>query len=139
MLRTRIVLFAAFAVTFLACLDLTRSSCAAEVPQIWSAGQSYQGDPQYDPRLEKPVKMWEAGIEVAAVFAEIEKQTGVKVTCSSPEDENARIPLNIFLNEKKPPTLRDFLVQVGVGLGLRLLGRRRGGEAGLHAVIFGVE
>ena len=116
MLRNRLLVLAAFAVTLLGCLSSAPAVWAAEVPQIWSASQSYQGDPQYDPRLEKPVKMWEAGIEVAAVFAEIEKQTGVKVVCTPTDDENARIPMDLFLNKEKPPVLRDVLAQTAWAL-----------------------
>jgi len=106
------------------------AAVAADAPEpvLWVVAQSFQGDPQYDPRLDKPVKMWEAGIEVAAVFAEIEKQTGVKVVCVPADDENARIPMNVFLNPQKSPVLRDVLAQLSWALNCSFFVEREPGQ-----------
>ncbi len=113
--RKLVLMVVVLAVSVLTAVGLTASR-GAETGQLWTPNQSSAGGSQYDPRLDKPVKMWEAGIEVGAVFAKIKKQTGVYVVCSPPDDENAWIPMNIFLNEKNPPTLRSLLVQVSWAL-----------------------
>lgn len=47
----------------------------------WLPSESYAGGKQYDARLDRPVKLWGAGIPVKKAFAEITAQTGVDVTC----------------------------------------------------------
>jgi hypothetical protein len=86
---------------------------AAAPPPQWLARESWPGGRQYDPRLARTVTFWGTGVPAAEVFASITKQTGVPFGFFPPDDDNARICLNLYLNPKQPPTLRDLLVQIG--------------------------
>jgi hypothetical protein len=86
---------------------------AAAPPPQWLPQDSWPGGKQYDPRLERTVKLWGTGVPAAEVFASIAKQTGVALGFDPPDDDNARICLNVYLNPKEPPTLREMLVQIG--------------------------
>jgi hypothetical protein len=86
---------------------------AAAPPARWLPDESWPGGKQHDARLERAVRFWGTGIPAAEVFASITEQTGARVGFSPPDDDNSRICLNIYLNPKEPPTLRDLLVQIG--------------------------
>jgi hypothetical protein len=86
---------------------------AAAPPPQWLARESWPGGRQYDPRLARTVTFWGTGIPAAQVFASITEQTGVPLDFFPPDDDNARICLNLYLNPEQPPTLRDLLVQIG--------------------------
>jgi hypothetical protein len=94
-------------------LVLTVAAHAAAAPPQWLAQESWPGGRQYDPRLERTVTLWGTGVPAAEVFASITKQTGVALGFDPPDDDNARICLNAYLNPKEPPTLREVLVQIG--------------------------
>jgi hypothetical protein len=85
---------------------------AAAPPPQWLARESWPGGRQYDPRLARTVTYWGTGVPAAQVFASLTKQTGVPLDFFPPDDDNARICLNVYLNPKQPPTLRDLLVQL---------------------------
>jgi len=78
----------------------------------WLPSESYAGGKQYDARLDRPVKLWGAGIPVKKAFAEITAQTGVKLACLPPGDDNERICINAYLNPKTPPDLRAVMTQL---------------------------
>ncbi len=101
-----------FGLLLLCSLVCFSASAFASDAVVWSPNQSSAGGSQYDPRLDKPVKMWRTGAALSEVFAQIEKQTGVKVACEPADPDTPRIPVNVFLNEIKPPSLREFLVQL---------------------------
>jgi hypothetical protein len=79
---------------------------------IWKAGQSYLGGEQADPRLDQPVEFWRAGTSLEEVFADVERQTGVKLGFYPEDDENRRVPVHLFLSQRKPTTLRALMVQL---------------------------
>jgi len=93
-------------------ISLGTAHAAALAPQ-WLPEESRQGGRQYDARLERTVKFWGTGVPAAEVFASITEQTGVALGFSPPDDDNARICLNLYLNPKDPPMLRDLLAQIG--------------------------
>jgi hypothetical protein len=97
------------------CLLLTSVGMAhaAGPPPQWLPQQSWPGGRQDDARLERTVKYWGTGVPAADLFGAITRQTGVQLGFSPPDDDNARICLNVYLNPKEPPTLRDMLVQIG--------------------------
>jgi hypothetical protein len=94
-------------------LALSGMAHAAAPPPQWLPQQSWPGGKQYDPRLERTVKYWGTGVPAADLFAGITLQTGVALGFSPRDDDNARICLNVYLNPKEPPALRDMLVQIG--------------------------
>jgi hypothetical protein len=96
-----------------AALLLTGMAHAAAPPPQWLPQESWPGGRRYDARLERMVTFWGTGVPAADVFASITKQTGVALGFDPPDDDNARICLNVYLNPKEPPTLRDLLVQIG--------------------------
>ncbi len=102
-----------FLLITLAALLLTAPVHAAAPPPQWLPQDSWPGGKQYDPRLEQTVKLWATGLPAADLFASITNQTAVPLAFSPPDDDNARICLNVYLNPKEPPTLRDLLVQIG--------------------------
>jgi hypothetical protein len=79
---------------------------------MWEAGQSYAGGEQADPRLDRPVEFWRAGISLEEVFADVERQTGVALGFYPVNDENRRVPVHLFLNQQDPPTLRAVMAQL---------------------------
>ncbi len=83
---------------------------SAGVP--WVPSQSYEGSSQYDPRLDRQVHLWGAGMLLADVFDAIESQTEVVISCTPPGNENERVPVSLFLNPEDPPTLRAVLAQL---------------------------
>jgi hypothetical protein len=93
-------------------VSLTAAHAAAPPPQ-WLPQESWPGGRQYDPRLERTVKFWGTGVPAADLFASVTKQTGVALSFDPPDDDNARICLNVYLNPEEPPTLREMLVQIG--------------------------
>jgi hypothetical protein len=97
----------------LAALLLTGPAHAAAPPRQWLAQESWPGGRQYDPRLERTVTFWGTGVPAAELLASVSKQAGVALGFDPPDDDNARICLNVYLNPKEPPTLRDALVQIG--------------------------
>jgi len=100
-----------YAVCFLL---LAAAVCPAyESPAVpWLPSASYQSRRQYDPRLDRPVHLWGAGMLLADVFDSIESQTEVVISCSPPGNENERVPVSMFLNQEDPPTLRAVLAQL---------------------------
>ena len=92
-------------------------AAAPEGPRQWLPGDSYPGGAQYDARLDQPVKFWGAGIPLARVFAEAKEQTGVEIGFSPPDDVNARVCVNLYLNPEAPPALRDLLAQLSWATG----------------------
>jgi hypothetical protein len=79
----------------------------------WNPSESWPGGEQYDPRLEKTVTFWNAGIPLAEVFRKIEEQTGVSIGFRPAGDVNARICVNLYLNPNQPPSLREVMAQLG--------------------------
>jgi len=102
------------AMVFLCCAAVCQGAFAADAPELaqWLPGESYAGGKQYDARLDRPVKLWGAGIPVKKAFAEITAQTGVDVTCDPAGDVNERVCLNAYLNRDAPPDLRSVLAQI---------------------------
>jgi len=98
-----------FALGLLLC---TSFACAAVVPQQWTAAESWPGGSAYDARLDRTVQMWGAGISLADAFARVRQQTGIEIGFSPPGTGYERVCVNLFLNPKRPPTIRDLLVQL---------------------------
>jgi hypothetical protein len=80
--------------------------------QQWLPAESFADGKQADVRLDRPVRFWRAGVTLSDLFVDLTRQTGVTLRFSPPEDENRRICLNIFLNEKQPPSLREVMAQI---------------------------
>ncbi len=78
----------------------------------WEPGRSYEGKSDYDWRLDHPVEFWVAGASLATVFADIERQTGVRIGFLPEGDENSRVRVHLFLNPQDPPTLRELMAQL---------------------------
>ncbi len=78
----------------------------------WEPGQSSRGGEQYDPRLDTPMTCWRAGISLSDLFAVIADQTGVSIGFWPPDDQNARVRVNLFLNPDDPPALGDLMAQL---------------------------
>jgi hypothetical protein len=102
------------AVVFFCLATLCQVALAADTPELaqWLPAESYSGGKQYDARLDRPVKLWGAGIPVKKAFAEITAQTGVDVTCYPAGDVNERVCLNAYLSPDAPPDLRSVLTQI---------------------------
>jgi hypothetical protein len=98
-------------VCLLLLVSLTAAHAAAPPPQ-WLPQESWPGGRQFDPRLDKPVRLWVTGTPLAQVFAAVKEQTGVAIGFDPPHDVNARVCVNVYLNPARPPTLRDLMAQL---------------------------
>jgi hypothetical protein len=78
----------------------------------WLPQESYEGGAQHDPRLDRPVQAWEAGIPLRELFASIEEQTGVKLGFSSEGGQEERICVTLYLDPDEPPSLREVMAQL---------------------------
>jgi len=85
---------------------------ALESLHQWNPSESYQGESDADHRLDRPVKFWQAGLSLEELFADIERQTGVKLGFYPENDENRRVRVHLFLNQQNPPTLRALMAQL---------------------------
>ena len=94
----------------------------------WLPGQSYPEGTRPDPRLDKPVQFWRAGLSLKQVFADIGEQTGVQLAFWPPGDENERVRVNLYLNPDHPPTLRDLMAQLSWVTGCAFACEERAGE-----------
>jgi len=98
----------------LACALLTAAATArAETAawDIWAPSESLSGGAQQDPRLDKAVSIWEAGLPMSELAAALRAQTGVELRFL-PGDDSARVCVNMFLNPSHPPDARSVLAQV---------------------------
>ena len=89
------------------------SAGGAAGPVPWAPSESWEGGRQYDPRLEKTVRFWGAGMPLRDVFAGVKEQTGVEIGFWPAGDVNERVCVNLYLNPEKPPTLRELMAQLG--------------------------
>ncbi|UCC67992.1 MAG: hypothetical protein JSV79_12915 [Armatimonadota bacterium] len=107
----------------LASLALATPAAAQTPPQLgetpdgtpfyqWEPSQSWPGGSQHDPRLDRPVSLWGAGILLRDLFASVKDQTGVEIGFFPPGDDNERICVNLYLNSDSPPTLRELMAQL---------------------------
>jgi hypothetical protein len=78
----------------------------------WDPSESYAGKAEADPRLDRPVRIWRAGITLAEVFATAKQQTGVEIGFWPSDDLNTRLRANLYLNPDEPPPLRALMVQL---------------------------
>jgi hypothetical protein len=78
----------------------------------WLPEESWPGKAQHDPRLDRTVRFWGAGIPLKDVFASVEEQTGVEIGFWPPGDDNERICVNLYLDPDRPPTLRELMAQL---------------------------
>jgi len=78
----------------------------------WVPSESWAGGRQYDPRLERTVGFWGAGMPLRDVFAGVKEQTGVEIGFWPAGDMNERICVTLYLNPEKPPTLRELMAQL---------------------------
>jgi hypothetical protein len=78
----------------------------------WVPSESWEGGRQYDPRLERAVRFWGAGMPLREVFAGVKEQTGVEIGFWPAGDVNERICVTLYLNAEKPPTLRELMAQL---------------------------
>ena len=81
-------------------------------PVPWLIQESWPDGRQHDSRLDKTVTIWGAGIPLAQVFNLVREQTGVTIVCWPAGDDNERICVNVFLNPKSTPSLRDFMATI---------------------------
>ncbi|MGD0113420.1 MAG: hypothetical protein ABSD48_16300 [Armatimonadota bacterium] len=79
---------------------------------VWEPSESYEGKAQADPRLDRPVKFWRAGMTLPEVFAALREQTGVVLGFDPSDGENARLRVTLFLSPAHAPTLRGVMVQL---------------------------
>jgi hypothetical protein len=94
----------------------------------WNPSESWPGAEQYDPRLEKTVTFWNAGLPLAEVFRSIEEQTGVSIGFRPAGDVNARVCVNLYLNPDQPPSLREVLAQLSWAVDCTFSYEDEGGE-----------
>jgi hypothetical protein len=78
----------------------------------WNPSESWEGGSQYDPRLDKPVSFWGAGIPLEQVFASVREQTGVEIGFDPSGEVFGRVCVNLYLNPQQPPTLRPLMAQL---------------------------
>jgi len=78
----------------------------------WLPGESYQGGEQFDERLEKPVRFWRAAAPLQDVFTDLSGQTGVSLSFWPPQTDEPRVPVTLYLNPQKPPSLREVMAQL---------------------------
>ncbi len=78
----------------------------------WKPSASWQGGEDYDPRLDRPVRFWRAGLSLEEVFAGIERQTAVRLAFYPENDENRRVRVTLFLNPEAAPALRALMAQL---------------------------
>ncbi len=78
----------------------------------WDPSQSWPEGAQADPRLDRSVAFWGAGIPLKDVFASLEEQTGVEIGFFPPGDDNERFCVTVYLNSGNPPSLRDLMAQL---------------------------
>jgi hypothetical protein len=97
---------------------------------VWSSSESYEGGAQADPRLDRPVRIWQAGITLAAAFARVKEQTGVEIGLCPEGDENQRVRVNLYLSEKAPPSLRGLMAQLSWVVDCAFFYDATGGEDG---------
>ncbi len=88
------------------------ASSADPAPIPWLPGESYADGPTFDPRLDRPVRFWGAGLSLRDVFAEVRQQTGVEVGFWPPGGANERVRVNLYLSPEDPPTLRALMSQL---------------------------
>ena len=90
------------------------TAVAPESPEMvqWLPWESWPGGRQYDPRLDKEVRFWGAGMPLREVFAGVQDQTGVEIGFWPPGDGTERVCVNLYLNPEKPPTLRELMAQL---------------------------
>ncbi len=81
-------------------------------PVPWLIQESWPDGQQHDSRLDKTVTIWGAGISLAQVFNLVREQTGVTIVCWPAGDDNERICVNVFLNPKSTPSLRDLMATI---------------------------
>ncbi len=77
---------------------------------LWKPDDSSPGGRQYDARLDRPIEFWAAGMTLAEVFDGVRAQTAVPVSFATPEPD-ARVRVTLFLNPKRPPTVRELFTQ----------------------------
>ena len=93
-------------------LALAPARATDAYPSHWRPQESYLGDEDYDARLDKPVCLWETEVTLDRIFSEAAEQTGVTITTDPAHRETNRIPINVYLDRKHPPTLRSLMVQL---------------------------
>ncbi len=92
-------------------LVLTGPGALAQSPRPWDSATSGPGQADYDSRLDSTVKFWGAGLTLEEVFGEVARQTGVTLAFAPEDDQNPRVRVNLFLNEKGV-TLRSLIAQL---------------------------
>jgi hypothetical protein len=79
---------------------------------LWDVNQSWPDGEEADARLDQPVRIWRTAVPLAEVFSQVRQQTGVEVRCWPPGDQNERIRVNLYLNQRQPPSLRELMAQL---------------------------
>ena len=79
---------------------------------LWEPGESYQGGKQFDPRMDKPVRVWRGGASLQEVLAELGQQTSIGLGLWPPGTDEPRVPVTLFLNPQRPPSLREVMAQL---------------------------
>ena len=109
-MRAHVVL----ATIILTCSLIAASSASPSLESLhqWDPSASWEGDRDADPRFDSPVSFWRAGLSLEEVFAGVEQQTGVRLSFYPEDDVNRRVRVHLFLNPKKPPSLRELMTQL---------------------------
>jgi len=86
---------------------------AGDLPLVvWQPSLSYQGQAQFDARLDKPVLFWRAGVPLREVFADLTRQNGVGFDFLAPEADEPRLCVTLYLNPQQPCSLREVMAQL---------------------------
>lgn len=113
--------FVAVLASILGCTGLAGAGAPPAAPTLqfgglavvpWQPAESFQGGAQFDARLDAPVRFWGAGRPLREVFAELMRQTGVRLDFADPQKDEPRLCVTLYLNPEQPPSLREVMAQL---------------------------
>ncbi len=110
---------------------------AGDLPLVvWQPSESYQGQAQFDARLDKPVRFWRAGVPLREVFADLTRQTGVGFDFLAPEADEPRLCVTLYLNPQQPCSLREVMAQLSWVTGCKFAYSEPGSRAKAYHLLW---